>query len=51
MYDPIVKPASRKKVYFVSENLMPEQSEDNNHTIKINVFLVWHKNFFLLEGQ
>ena len=30
---------------------MPEQSEDNNHTSKINVFPVLHTIFFLLAGQ
>ena len=30
---------------------MPEQSEGNNHTSKINVFPVLHTIFFLLAGQ
>ena len=30
---------------------MPEQSEGNNHTRKINVFPVLHTIFFLLAGQ
>ena len=30
---------------------MPEQSEGNNHTSKINVFPVLHTMFFLLAGQ
>ena len=30
---------------------MPEQSEGNNHTSKINVFPVLHMIFFLLAGQ
>ena len=30
---------------------MPEQSEVNNHTSKINVFPVLHTIFFLLAGQ
>ena len=30
---------------------MPEQSEGNNHTSKINVFPVLHTIFFLLWGQ
>ena len=28
-------------------SLMPEQSEGNNYTSKINVFPVWHTIFFL----
>ena len=30
---------------------MPEQSEGNNHTSRINVFPVLHTIFFLLAGQ
>ena len=30
---------------------MPEESEGNNHTSKINVFPVLHTIFFLLAGQ
>ena len=30
---------------------MPEQSEGNNHTSKINVFPVLHTIFILLAGQ
>ena len=30
---------------------MPEQSEGNNHTSKINLFPVLHTIFFLLAGQ
>ena len=30
---------------------MPEQSEGNNHTSKINVFPVLHTIFFILAGQ
>ena len=30
---------------------MPEQSEGNNHTSKINVFLDSHTILFLLGGQ
>ena len=49
------RPASRKIVYFATRgkkyilqvrSLMPEQSEGNNHTIKINVFSVSHTIFF-----
>ena len=32
-------------------SLVPEQSEGNNHTSKINVFPVLHTIFFLLAGQ
>ena len=30
---------------------MPEESEGNNHTSKINVFPMLHTIFFLLAGQ
>ena len=41
----------KKKFILRVWSLMPEQSEGNNHTSKINVFPVLHTIFFLLAGQ
>ena len=41
----------KKKFILRVWSLMPEQSEGNNHTSKINVFPVLHTIFFLLGGQ
>ena len=40
-----------KKCILRVRSLMPEQSEGNNYTSKINVFPVSHTIFFLLGGQ
>ena len=47
-----LRPASREKHCILRVwSLMPEQSEGNNHTSKINVSPVLHTIFFLLEDQ
>ena len=47
----IVQLGKKKKFILRVWSLMPEQSEGNNHTSKINVFPELHTIFFLLAGQ
>ena len=52
IYCIIVYYATRENFFlFYVWSLMPDQSESNNYTSKVNVFPVLHTIFFLLGGQ
>ena len=46
-----LKTHGKKDITGTINSILPEQSEGNNHTSKINVFPALHTIFFLLDGS